>query len=221
MFLTNDDRTYLLSEIQQHIDKHCIFRCDPNQRYSAYENKGILHNNNGLSYKFYLKNLMHDSMMLYCLSALFFDDIIKKIDSKEEYSSFQLVGMEHSSIPLIIGLQQYAARGKMPINAFIIKKQRNNNALFNLIEGKITDNPFIIIDDVINSTSTVRKILDICTDQLKLQPANNAYSILKPNQQMQTISHKKHVININAAFSLNDFSYQYDPEKYWIPKDCQ
>lgn len=38
------------------------------------------------------------------------------MENKEEYSSFQFVGMETSSIPLIIGLQQYAARGKMSIN---------------------------------------------------------------------------------------------------------
>lgn len=221
MLLTDDDRKYLLNLVHEYIDKNCIFRCNPNERYSAYEDKGILHKNKGLSYKFYLKNLMYDSKMLYCISALFFDDIIKKIENKEEYSSFQFVGMETSSIPLIIGLQQYAARGKMSINGFTIRKQRSNNGIFNLIDGKIMNSPVIFVDDIIDSTLTIKKTLDICVNELKLEPAKNMYSILKTNPTMEKIKYNEYVINANIPYCLNDFNYEYDPEKYWIPKDCE
>jgi hypothetical protein len=220
MILTNDDRTHIMNIVYEYIDKNCIFRCKKDEYYSAYEDKGILHKNNGLNYKFYIDRLTYDSKMLYCLSALFFDDILKKVTDNLEYSDFQLMGTEESSIPLLIGIQQYAAKNKLLLNCFTIKKQRSDNGIFNLINGIPNDSYVIFIDNVLDN-SVLKNCYDVCVNELNLKPAKNLYSILKYDSNIEKVKYNEFTININSPYNLNDFNFEYDETKYWIPKECE
>ena len=80
MLLSEENKKNILDNIFEYIDQNCIFKCNPDEKYSAYEEKGILHNNNNLSFRFYLKKLMYNPKMLYYISAVFLDDIIKNVN---------------------------------------------------------------------------------------------------------------------------------------------
>lgn len=220
MNLTDDDRKHIMNIVHEFIDKNCIFRCNPNEQYSAYEEKGILHNNNNLSYKFYFDRLTYDAKMLYCLSALFFDDLMKKVNDNLEYPEFQLVGTEETSLPLLLGMQQFAAKNRLSLNVFTVKNQRSNEGLFNLVNG-IPNNSHVIFVDNILDISTVRKCYDTCVKELKLKPAKNVYSILKTNPNMGKIKYNDYIIDVNCPYNLNDFNLEYEETKYWIPKEYE
>jgi orotate phosphoribosyltransferase len=70
---------------------------------------------------------------------------------------FQVGGMETASIPLVAAiLVKSVARGK-PINGFIVRKERKTHGAGNTIEGRLTDEPIIIVDDILNSGQSMEK----------------------------------------------------------------
>jgi outer membrane protein assembly factor BamB len=70
---------------------------------------------------------------------------------------FQLCGMEAAGIPLLTALLLCAPRDVGHINGFIIRKERKTTGLGNAIEGVVTEDPIIFVDDIINSASSVEK----------------------------------------------------------------
>lgn len=224
MFLSDSDKQIILKELYDFIDINCIFRCDPSVNYIENFSNGQIApkypTNQNHIFQFYLRRLTHNYKMLNYVSALIVDDLFTKIKNKEHSEYFQLCGLEFSSIPLITAIQMYAARYKIGINGFTIKKDRKPYGLFNLIEGIPTDAPVIIVDDIINSGKSVSYCLDVCKYELNLIPAESVFSIVTFNNHIHRFKYNEHIINATSIFSKNDFNYDYDPEKYWLPKDC-
>jgi orotate phosphoribosyltransferase len=224
MLLDDKDKETITKELYTFIDKNCLFRTNPETSYYEEFAPGRLYpsypSKNPITHQFYLRRLTHNGKMLFFLTALFFDDLARKINSGEESSRIQLAGLETSSIPIMIGMQQYAAANKIFMNTFSIRKQRKNYGLFNLIDGIPNEDPVIIVDDIFNSGSTVSRCLDVCEYELNLKPANNIYSIIKFNSQTQKVKYKDNEMNLFSIFSLEDFDTRYDPDTYWMPVDC-
>jgi outer membrane protein assembly factor BamB/orotate phosphoribosyltransferase len=78
--------------------------------------------------------------------------IWKKIENKD---NFQLGGLESASIPIVTALVIKAAEMGKNVNGFYIRKSRKKSGLFNRIEGDLNDNPIILLDDLINSGSSI------------------------------------------------------------------
>lgn len=224
MLLDDKDKQTIIKELYTYIDKNCIFRCDPSIKYNEDTEPGRLYpkypTKSPVTHQFYLRRLTHNGRMLFFLTALFMDDLIKKIKAGQENDRIQIVGLETSSIPLMIGMQQYAASNKIFLNTFTIRKERKGYGLFNLIDGMPTDDPYIVVDDLFNSGSTMRYCFDVCEYELNIKPANNVYTIIKFDENTQAIKYKDHVINLYSVFSKNEFDMNYDPNVYWLPKDC-
>lgn len=223
MMLSVDERQSLMKGLHEYIDKNCIFRCNPQEVYQDGSPPGVLFSNypskDNMTWMFMLRRLMHQPNMLTAISAIFLDDLIKRHEDGR-LQSFQLTGLETSSIPLMIGLQQYAGRYRLGINSFSIRRDRKPYGLFNYIDGEPSDAPVIVIDDTINSGLTLASCYDMCKHELDLVPAPVSYSIVKFNENMETVKWYDHTIEVVSLFSVNDFSLDYDPEKYWLPKDC-
>jgi orotate phosphoribosyltransferase len=128
--------------------------------------------------------------------------------------------METSSIPMMIALQQYAGRNKIGINSFSIRKERKSYGLFQFIDGMPTESPVIVLDDTINSGKSLSRCFEVCKYELGLTPAPVAYSIIKFNDKMDAVRWNENRIEVVSLFSVNDFSMEYDPSKYWLPSDC-
>lgn len=224
MLLSNEEKKIIRTELHDFINKNCIFRCHPLVSY--YENcePGKLYNSypskNKPTYQFYSRRLTHNGKMLLYLVALFMDDLVKKINAGEESENVQFAGLETSSIPIMIGMQQYAASHKIFLNTFSIRKERKNYGLFNFVDGIPSDGPVIIVDDVLNSGGTVSRCLDLCEYELDLKPANNVYTIIKFKPEVNFLKYKDKDLNLFSPFSLSEFDVNYNPDLYWFPKDC-
>ena len=224
MFLDEDKKQQIKKELYDYIDTKCIFRCDPQIRYVDGIEKGQIPtkhpSKNHIIYQFYLRNLTHNPIMLTHVSAIFLDDLLTKIKNKEENSHFQLCGLTTGSISLMTAIQMCALKLNINVNAFTIRKERKSYGLFNLIDGMPTEAPVIVVDDLINSGNSVSKCLDICRYEFGLIPSKNTYSIIKMESNINKFNYNDNLISINSIFTKDEFDYAYDPNKYWIPKDC-
>ncbi len=218
------DKDKILEELKEFIDRNCIFRCNPGVQYSESAPIGKIPSLTPLqmnSFQFMLRRLTHDPKMLSYVSALMFEKIVESINNETEYPNVQLCGLETSSIPIMIGIQQFAGRYGISINSFSIRKERKQYGLFHLIDGIPTESPVIVIDDTINSARSIHKSLDTCWYELKLKPAKNHYTIMTFQEQlMYLIKYKDHQSIAHSLFARHQFNCSYDAEKYWLPYDC-
>ncbi len=224
MGIPDTERRKIKKELYEHIDQNCLFRCHPEKVYSLSLPKGTMPGssptNTGSTWQFYLRRLTHNPKMLTYVSALIWERIAESLNSGKEYPAVQLCGLETSSIPLMIGIQQFAGSHGIAINSFSIRKERKSYGLFNFIDGQPADCPVIVVDDIINSGSSVQRCLEVCRYELGLQPAMNCYSIISYGRNDNIIKYNQQDISVSSIFQKNEFSTTYDPDKYWLPLDC-
>lgn len=223
MKLELDQQIY--NQLFDYIDKNCIFRANPEVKYFKYLPKGNILPN-GISMKpmtwcFYLRRLTHNAVALRDVAFTIAQDIIKKCHNGDESSEIQLCGLETASIPLIAAVQMAFIQGGINVNAFTVRKDRKAYGLCHLIDGIPNNNKIIVIDDMINSGSSVSKVIDTCFYELDLTPANNVYCIIgaKDEHRWSSTTGVPN-LNVNYLFHKDDFNKSYDPDKYWLPKDC-
>lgn len=220
--LTHDQKIEFKQKIHEHIDKHCIFRCNPSIQYTPgikkghIPSKGVIDN----KYQFFLRNLTHNPVISYYTSMLILDDIARTMNENNEDPYFQLCGLETSSTPFIISLQMTALKFGISINSFSIRKERKSYGLFQYVDGKPTDAPVIIIDDLINSGNSIIKCIDVCKYEYNLSINPNVYSIITLSKEPYYFDYDNKRMIINSIFVKEDFNYEYDVDKYWLPKDC-
>ncbi|MDR3642572.1 MAG: PQQ-binding-like beta-propeller repeat protein [Candidatus Doudnabacteria bacterium] len=74
---------------------------------------------------------------------------------------FQVGGMESASIPFITALVLNSNRRGRPVNGFYIRKSRKREGLMKIVEGKLTDDKVILVDDLINSGKSFIKQVEV------------------------------------------------------------
>jgi|HubBroStandDraft_2_1064218.scaffolds.fasta_scaffold00148_9 outer membrane protein assembly factor BamB/orotate phosphoribosyltransferase len=78
-------------------------------------------------------------------------------DRHQGFGPFQIGAIETAAIPLLTALALRAPHGHSKVNSFIIRRERKTYGLGNTIEGEITDEPIILVDDILNSGSSAEK----------------------------------------------------------------
>jgi orotate phosphoribosyltransferase len=173
-----------------------------------------------------MSRLTYNPVIMHLTAGLLFDMMVKDIGDNFISSKFQIVGMETSSIPLIVAIQQYALKYDVELNGFSIRKNRKNYGLFNLINGTPkTDEPFVMVDDLLNSGATFNACLDTCMYEFNIETAGACYSIvdISPNavkDEDYNVFYNGEYIQVRSLFKKTEFNLEYDPEKYWFPYDC-
>jgi outer membrane protein assembly factor BamB len=71
---------------------------------------------------------------------------------------FQVGGMEVAAVPLVTAILLKGKQRGTPVNGFILRKERKTSGLGKTIEGKLTADPIVIVDDIVNSASSLEKI---------------------------------------------------------------
>jgi len=227
MILTEDEKNEIKSVLYQHIDLNCIFRCNPDQIYCEDVPVGKLPSQTPKPKEkesdtvLYLRRLTSNPKLLEYVCALFFDDIMNKIKNDEEYGSFQIAGLETSSMPIITGMQMYALKFGLEINSFSIRKSRKDYGLGHLINGIPNKERVLFVDDLFNSGSSLNACLETCFWELELESTKNSYVIYNNNPTGDnTYFYEGDTININSIFMKKEFDLNYSKEKYWLPQDC-
>lgn len=78
-------------------------------------------------------------------------------DMYESRLPFQVGGMEVAAVPLVTAILMKAGQRGLDVNGFVIRKQRKTSGLGKLIEGKLNDDPIVLVDDIVNSGTSLDK----------------------------------------------------------------
>jgi outer membrane protein assembly factor BamB len=102
--------------------------------------------------------LLLDGQMAQLVAQLFWQEFRK-------FWPFQLAAVELAAVPLVTALSIEGAKLGLPTNVLIVRKKRSKSGRLRLIEGDSTkDLPVVLIDDAINSASSINKALSAIMD---------------------------------------------------------
>lgn len=143
-----------------------------------------------------MRRLFMDAKLLDALADLFWE---KCADAMP----FQVGGMEVAAIPLLSAiLVKGVARGT-PVNGFIIRKERKTYGTGGLIEGTLTGAPIVIVDDIINSGSSLEKVRVVLEEEKKTIAL--AFVPIDYHSAKGEAWREKHRIPVRSLFRLADF----------------
>lgn len=151
-----------------------------------------------------LRPLFLDAVMLARIAHLF----IRKFASARPY---QIAGMEVAAIPLLIGIAMRSAQAGQPINTCIIRKERKAYGLGRTIEGRLTDEPIILVDDILNSGSSMEKARVALAQEGKR--VREAFVVIDYRSRKGLAWRKKHGIKVTSLFTLADFELSLAADK--------
>lgn len=121
---------------------------------------------------------------------------------------FQVGGYETAGIPLVTAIVMKGVERGTPVNGFFIRKSRKRRGLMKQIEGTLTEDPIILVDDLVNSGSSFEKQLAVLTDAAGR--VSDLFAILA-FRKPETYGHlTKTGVRLTALFSLSDFGVSYD-----------
>jgi outer membrane protein assembly factor BamB len=129
---------------------------------------------------------------------------------EKEYP-FQVGGQETAAIPFISAIVLKSHLIKKPVNGFFIRKSRKPIGLQKIIEGCINDEKIILVDDLINTCTTVfrqAKVLDAVGRKV-----DTYFSLVNfhGDKNIEKLSEKK--IKLVSLFGLSDFDISYGQKK--------
>ena len=70
---------------------------------------------------------------------------------------FQIGTTESAGIPLLTAILMSAPPEHAKISGFIVRKQRKTTGMCQTIEGAVTNAPIVLVDDILNSSSSAEK----------------------------------------------------------------
>lgn len=132
-----------------------------------------------------------------------FSDGFKKLVLSSLNFPIQIAGMESGALPLLTTLS--LQHTEKIINSFYIRKSRKKNDLTKQVEGTCLPNvPIILVDDILNSGSTMRKQIEI----LRAEGHTNIgiFSIIRYRDIGYYHELFGENITIFSMFELNDFT---------------
>ena len=109
------------------------------------------------SWMFYMRPGLFDPHFMEDVGQMFLRRCREEIGDLD----FQICGLETGAVPLLVGLPMVAAREGVEINAFSVRKEPKAYGLMNSIEGRPNGKRAVLVDDIANSTTSLRKCLDI------------------------------------------------------------
>lgn len=115
----------------------------------------------------------------------------------------QVGGMEAAAIPLVTALVMKAQEKRRALNGFFIRKSRKKSGLLRSVEGALTDEDIVLVDDLINSGRSLMKQVEILEQLGKKVTAIFVVIRFRPLQDYGYFEEKH--IRIESVFTLDDF----------------
>lgn len=143
------------------------------------------------------------------LRPLFLDvDMLGRISAEfwrryEKEGPFQLAAMEVAAIPLLTALQISAKKRGISLNGFIIRKERKSYGTARNIEGVVTDEPVILIDDILNSGGSLERGLTVIRDEGAT--LKEIFVVIDYESTTGMYWRARNQIAVQSIFKLSDF----------------
>ena len=117
---------------------------------------------------------------------------------------FQIGGIEVAAIPLVTGLAMALSEKGHDINAFFIRKSRKKDGLLKMVEGKMTEDKIILVDDIINTGKSFIRQVEIAEALGKKVHA--VFTILRFRKEAYYSYFHERGIRVVSLFTLDDFT---------------
>jgi orotate phosphoribosyltransferase len=139
-----------------------------------------------------------------------------KIKQEVGHFDFQIAGLETGSTPLLAGIPLISRVFNLDINSFSIRKEQKTYGLLNWIEGIPNEKPVMLIDDLCNSSMSMKQGYDILRKE-NINVFNYAFTLVnKVNKNVhkeirtRTDMYLPENIKMLYLFDLDDFNL-YNP----------
>jgi orotate phosphoribosyltransferase len=124
---------------------------------------------------------------------------------------FQFAGMETAAIPLLTGLLVHGSNRDHPLSGLIIRKERKPTGLGKTVEGKITKDPVILVDDVFNSGDSAEKArVSLEAEGIKLE---RMLVVIDYQSKTGKAWQQTHGIEVQSLFKLPEFKLSLGEKK--------
>jgi len=200
MFIpTEGEYQTLYNECKEFIDKHCIIR-----------NTKMPGKVPGTWYTwiFYMRRALLDKNFMNAMSKLF----IYRIHQEIGHFDFQIAGLETGATPLVVSLPIFLQKNKIDVHSFVIRKERKTYGLQNWIEGIPNDKPILLVDDLCNSSISMKQAYDI-VHQEGMQTLQYAFAVVNkvnkgihPPSREVTDMYLPKEIKVISLFDMDDFN---------------
>lgn len=148
-----------------------------------------------------LRPLLLDPDGLNLITDLFWDQY-------QDQLPFQIAGMEVAAVPLVTALIMKAKQRGLKTSGFVIRKERKASGLGKSIEGTITDDPIILVDDIFNSGVSLEKACAVITQEGK--HVRQVFVIVNYKTQVGQIWQDGRNLKVDELFDLTPFDVSYD-----------
>jgi len=179
-------------DLKQAIQKHVLKRREDGVHIITMESEGITS-----EWLFDFRALMLQPKWLNRYAEIFW----------ERYAShypFQVAAMETAGIALVAAIVMKGVERGTPVNGFFIRKSRKRQGLMKMIEGTPTDDPVILVDDLMNSGQTIAKQVDIISSIGKSVSDIFVLLVYRDRNAYQFINDRN--AELTAFFTLADFN---------------
>jgi outer membrane protein assembly factor BamB/orotate phosphoribosyltransferase len=116
---------------------------------------------------------------------------------------FQVGGLEVGAVPLTSAIQLRGLQRGFRVNGFVIRKERKHYGLNKMYEGELTDEPVVVVDDLLNSAGTAEKVrVVLAQNGLTIR---DLFVVIDYQNPRGTEWVKRHGINFHSIYSLPQF----------------
>jgi outer membrane protein assembly factor BamB/orotate phosphoribosyltransferase len=115
---------------------------------------------------------------------------------------FQVGGMEAAAIPLVTAILLKGAQRGIPVNGFIVRKERKTYGAGDLIEGILNETPIVMIDDILNSGRSLEKARAVLEQKRRVIAL--VFVLIDYQSKMGKAWRTKNGIEVRALFVLSD-----------------
>ena len=199
MIITDQQYEVLKDWVHKYIDTKCIVRGKvmpgkiPGSTYT---------------WMFYLRRGLFNHEFLIKISQMF----LYHMERISPTFNFQLTGLETAATPMLAAIPMVASVMGIDINAFVVRKDRKEYGLLNIVEGIPNDKLAVIIDDLCNSSRSMAQCLNSLLKE-NIPVADVAFSIV--NKSNKAVHEESRLvgdmylppeIKVISLFTLDDFN---------------
>jgi outer membrane protein assembly factor BamB/orotate phosphoribosyltransferase/threonine dehydrogenase-like Zn-dependent dehydrogenase len=133
------------------------------------------------------------------------------LDRLPSGTSVQLAAMETAAIPLLTGLLVEGRARGAELSGIIVRKQRGPSGLERAIEGELSGDPVILIDDIINSGSSAEKAC-AALQRAGAKP-DRLFVVTDYHSDKGLAWRQARGIRVDSLFKLSDFKLSLRPPR--------
>lgn len=204
MQFTDTEIIEMRQNLFEYINDNCIIRRPPGDR-----NFVLIANNGGMyGWQFYMRRMLFNSRYLTYTCMLFWSRYAEEFKN----TPFQIAGLETGSTPLVTGLAMTAPSFGINVNAFSVREKRKRYGMLNRMEGIVTNDPVMLVDDLCNSKETMWLAKKYCEEE-ELTIYNKAFTVINKNiLETDSTTYDKHIgesLPVESLFYFNEFDLNY------------